>query len=195
MGKIFYIMGKSSSGKDPIFKRLRDDDSLQMQTIVPYTTRPVRDGETEGVEYHFVEETDLCEFEENGQLIEQRSYDTFHGVWKYFTVNDGQINLTKYDYIVIGTLDSFLKTREFFGEEKVVPIMIELDDGIRLQRALDREKEQLEPKYQELCRRFLADEEDFSDDKKETAYIQKVFHNDDLDKCLREIRSYIQSFQ
>ena len=195
MGKIFYIMGKSSSGKDTIFKRLRDDDSLQMQTIVPYTTRPVRDGETEGVEYHFVEETDLCGFIKNGQLIEQRSYDTFHGVWKYFTVNDGQINLTKYDYIVIGTLDSFLKTREFFGEEKVVPIMIELDDGIRLQRALDREKEQLEPKYQELCRRFLADEEDFSDDKKETAHIQKVFYNDDLEKCLREIRSYIQSSQ
>ena len=103
MGKIFYIMGKSSSGKDTIFKRLRDDDSLQLQTIVPYTTRPVRDGETEGVEYHFVQETDLCGFEENGQLIEQRSYDTFHGVWKYFTVNDGQINLTKYDYIVIDT--------------------------------------------------------------------------------------------
>ena len=73
--------------------------------------------------------------------------------------------------------------------------MIELDDGIRLQRALDREKEQLEPKYQELCRRFLADEEDFSDDKKETAHIQKVFYNDDLEKCLREIRSYIQSSQ
>ena len=54
MGKIFCLMGKSSTGKDTIYKMLRDEKALQLQTIVPYTTRPIRAGETEGVEYHLL---------------------------------------------------------------------------------------------------------------------------------------------
>ena len=48
MGKIYYMMGKSSSGKDTLFR----DISQRMpglQTVVPYTTRPVREGERDGV--------------------------------------------------------------------------------------------------------------------------------------------------
>ena len=53
MGKIFYIMGKSSSGKDTIYSRLLQDSELGLSRIVLYTTRPMREGETEGKEYHF----------------------------------------------------------------------------------------------------------------------------------------------
>lgn len=51
MGKIFYVMGKSASGKDTIYKELRERIP-ELKTVVLYTTRPIRDGETEGVEYH-----------------------------------------------------------------------------------------------------------------------------------------------
>ena len=53
MGKIFYIMGKSASGKDTVYHRLCDDKSLGLHTVTLYTTRPRREGETDGVEYHF----------------------------------------------------------------------------------------------------------------------------------------------
>ena len=59
MGKIFCLMGKSSTGKDTIYKRLLEDQELGLQRIVPYTTRPIREGEQEGVEYHFVSEETL----------------------------------------------------------------------------------------------------------------------------------------
>ena len=191
MGKIVYLMGKSSTGKDTIYKHLTDNSKIKLHTIVPYTTRPIRAGETDGVEYFFTDEAGFLKLKEEGRLIEDRAYNTCLGLWRYFTVNDGQIDLEHKDYVIIGTLESYKKTKEFFGEEKMVPVMIELDDGVRLQRALDREKAQDIPKYNELCRRFLADAEDFSVDKIEAAGISKRFVNNDLQQCVEEIMVYL----
>ncbi len=191
MGKIVYLMGKSSTGKDTIYKHLMDNSRIKLHTIVPYTTRPIRAGETDGVEYFFTDEAGFLKLKEEGRLIEDRAYNTCLGLWRYFTVNDEQIDLEHKDYVIIGTLESYNKTKEFFGEEKIVPVMIELDDGVRLQRALDREKAQDTPKYHELCRRFLADAEDFSEDKIEAAGISKRFVNNDLQQCVEEIMVYL----
>ena len=192
MKKIYYLMGKSSSGKDTIYKLLLENKELCLHTIVPYTTRPIRAGETNGVEYHFVEEDDLKKIEESGKLIELRAYSTFHGVWKYFTVADDQIDLQLNAYLIIGTLESFIRIKEYYGDEYVVPLMIDLDDGVRLQRALDREKSQENPKYQEMCRRFLADAIDFSEEKIMDASITRLFNNDNLETCLSEIIQFIK---
>jgi len=194
MGKIYYIMGKSSSGKDTIYKKLLEEKMLELKTIVSYTTRPIRAGETNGIEYFFTNEQELFNFEKEGKLIEIRAYNTYHGIWKYFTVYDNQINLEKNNYLMIGTLESYLKTKDFFGEEKMIPIMIDLDDGIRLTRALNREMKQKTPKYEELCRRFLADSQDFSEGNIRKAHITKRFNNDELDRCLSEIIEHIKQF-
>lgn len=191
MGSIFYIMGKSSTGKDTIYKKLLERAGDTLRTIVMYTTRPVREGEQDGVEYFFVDDERMNELERQGRIIERRSYHTVHGIWHYFTVEDTQIDLEKYDYLIIGTLESYAGMRRYFGREKVIPILIELDDGIRLQRALDRERQQKPPCYRELCRRYLADEEDFSDEKLAEAEVEKRFYNNDLEQCLSEIQQYI----
>lgn len=194
MGKIYYLMGKSSSGKDTIFKELlkSDKENGELRTIVPYTTRPIRDGEMEGVEYHFTDEDGFAKLINSGKVIEHREYHTFYGIWRYFTVDDGQFALDQdVNYIMIGTLEAYRSMTAYFGSEMVKPIMIELDDGTRLQRALDREKRQEHPKYEEMCRRFLADSEDFSEEKMQAAGIRKRFLNDDLQRCLAEIRDYI----
>ena len=194
MGKIFYIMGKSSSGKDTIYKKLSERMS-ELQRIVPYTTRPIRDGEQEGVEYHFVGEDRLREMQEAGRVIEVRAYNTKCGVWTYFTADDGQIDLEKKDYLVIGTLESFQALKKYFGEEKIVPIYIEVDDGVRLSRALEREQREKEPRYEEMCRRFLADSADFSEENLRRAGIWKRFVNMELERCLEEIGAYIKDFR
>ena len=191
MGKIYYVMGKSSSGKDTIYKKLMEAYP-RFRTIVPYTTRPIREGERDGVEYFFVDGERLREMQEAGQVIEVRSYDTKCGVWTYFTADDGQISLETHDYLVIGTLVSYQALREYFGEEKMVPVYIEVEDGLRLARAVERERRQAEPKYAELCRRFLADAEDFSEENLARAGISRRFVNNDLDECLSEIEAYIR---
>ncbi len=193
MGKIFYIMGKSSSGKDTIFKRLTQE--LNYKTIILYTTRPIRDGETNGTEYYFVDELALADLEKKGRVIEVRAYNTKCGIWKYFTADDGQIDLENYDYIVIGTLQSYQAMCRYFGSNRIVPIYIEVEDGERLQRALHRERLQSDPKYSELCRRFLADEEDFSEENLREAGVTKRFQNTSVDECLDKIRRYIQGFE
>ena len=81
MGSIFCIVGKSSSGKDTIYKRLLENLSLHLKRIVPYTTRPIRAGEQEGVEYHFTTTERLSRLQEENSIIECRAYDTVYGVW------------------------------------------------------------------------------------------------------------------
>lgn len=191
MGKIFYILGKSSTGKDTIYKKVLKDSKLNLNSVVMYTTRPIRDGEVPDKTYHFVDEAKYAELNEKGMIIEARAYNTMHGLWRYFTVNDTKLDLETTDYLIIGVLQSYISTRDYFGEENVVPIYIEVDDGIRLQRALDREKKPENHKYIEMCRRFLADTEDFSEDKLEAAGITRRFINDNLNRCIAEICDYI----
>ncbi len=73
-----------------------------------------------------------------------------------------------------------------------MPVYIELDDGVRLQRALDRELGQEKPKYEEMCRRFLADSADFSEEKLAAAGIRDRFENTDLTKCLKAITKHLK---
>lgn len=190
MGKICYIMGKSSSGKDTIFKELVERLPA-IRTIIPYTTRPMRGEERNGAEYYFVNETKLEAMKEEGAVIEVREYHTKYGRWKYFTADDGQIDLKNYNYLVIGTLQSYEDMGQHFGADQLIPVYIEVEDGLRLERALHRELKQKEPKYTEMCRRFLADQEDFSDENLRGAGIEKRFLNKDINKCLIEIQNYL----
>lgn len=193
MGKIVHLMGKSSTGKDTIFKELLKRGTMDLGTIVPYTTRPIRAGETDGVEYFFTDEEKFQELKAAGKVIEDRTYHTVHGPWRYFTVDDGQIQLDCRNYIMIGTLEAYQKLQEYFRKERLLPVLITLDDGVRLQRALDRERRQESPKYEEMCRRFLSDSEDFSEEKIQKAGIVRRFENDDLNRCTREIEEYIET--
>lgn len=191
MGKIFSIIGKSSTGKDTIYKKILDKESNNLKRLILYTTRPIREGEINGVEYNFVDIDTLHQLENENKVIESRCYHTIHGDWYYFMVKDKQIDLDNNDYLIIGTIESYIKIRDYFGTNKVVPIYIDLDDGERLTRALNREKKQEKPKYEEMCRRFLADSQDFSLDKIKEAGISTFFENDNLEECIAKIEKYI----
>ena len=150
MGKIYCMMGKSSSGKDTLYQKVLER-LPQIHRVVPYTTRPIREGEQDGVEYHFVDDKQLAELETDGKIVELRAYNTVHGA------------------------------------EHLVPIYIEVEDGERLARALERERRQAVPKYKEMCRRFLADEEDFCEENLKRLGIDKRYRNTDMETCLNEI--------
>lgn len=194
MAKIFFMLGKSCSGKDTIFKKLKEDRELKLNTVTGYTTRPMREGEINGVEYFFVNNEELEALKNQGKVIECRDYNTVYGVWSYFTVDDGQINLEKGNYLYIGTLESYEQMVRYYGKEVVVPIYVEVETGERLTRAVNRERQQENPKYTELCRRFLADEEDFCEENIKKAGIQKRYENNSLERCIEEIVEDIRDF-
>lgn len=221
MGKIFVIMGKTSSGKDTISEHLlehwipKKTGQEKLKTVVTYTTRPMRPNETEGVQYFFVTQERLSELREQGKVIEERCYHTVHGPWFYFTVDDDQIDLENHNYLMTNTLagyemiDSYyskglseenkdtLLSKKCQEEQKnkiVVPIYIEADSKDRLLRYIHRESLQETPNYSEVCRRFLADEVDFAEEELQRLGITKRYYNRELETCCQEIEEDIEKW-
>ena len=196
MARLFYMIGKSSTGKDTIYREVISRTDLDLNPLVMYTTRPIRKGETDGKEYYFVDENVLNELEKEGRVIEKRAYHTIHGIWTYFTVDDEHADLNRKDYLAIGTLESYAQIRNYYGEKLVVPVYIQVEDGLRLERALKREKQQPVPKYEELCRRFLAEQADYAEEKLAKAGIDRRFSNDkDIMSCVEEVAAFIRAGQ
>ena len=189
MHYLFYIMGKSASGKDTLYKML-----LQMlpelRPLVLHTTRPQRAGEQEGREYFFLSAAQLAQMRREEQFIEERTYHTKHGDWTYCTAKNS-MDLSSGSYLGIGTLESYEKLRAYYGADKVIPVYIEVEDGLRLQRALKREQAQDTPHYAEMCRRFLTDTQDFSEENLRRAGILRRFENLEQTRCAGEIAAYI----
>lgn len=192
MPKLFLIMGKSASGKDTLYKDIVARFRGTLNTVVPYTTRPMRAGEEEGREYHFISEEQMRDMEASGKVIESRCYQTVYGPWYYLTADDGQIDLNHGSSILIVTLEAYARLREYFGAEAVVPLYIEVEDGLRLSRAVERERSQACPRYEELCRRFLADSKDFSEERLRELGITHRYQNDDYNRVLEELCKMIR---
>lgn len=191
MHHLFYLMGKSASGKDTIYQRLLEQ-LPQLRPMVLHTTRPQRAGEQEGKTYFFITNEQLAEMSAADRFIETRTYHTKKGDWTYCTAKDS-IDLSSGSYLGIGTPESYGRLREYYGAEHVIPIYIEVEDGLRLQRALDRERAQKTPNYAEMCRRFLTDSQDFSEENLANAGISRRFANLDLNDCLAEITAFISA--
>jgi guanylate kinase len=203
-------MGKSATGKDQVYHTLLEDPELSLKPMVLYTTRPMREGETNGCEYYFIDESEMNLLKKGGKIIESRCYRTVHGPWYYFTAADERIELQNSSYLTIGTVESFVKVRDYYKMQKefqgsladlsgncVIPLYIESDDGIRLEHAIKREKKQEHPDYRELCRRFLADSEDFSEEKLLAAGITgdfRIQNNTTKEELYQKAREYILQY-
>jgi len=192
MGYIFCIMGKSATGKDSLYKRILEASPAPLKSVITYTTRPIREGECDGTEYHFVSDERFEAMKASGCVIESRCYHTVFGDWYYFTADDGQITDGS-DYLLIMTLEGYASLCAYYGKDRVIPIYIEVEDGLRLERALGRERRQEKPAYAEMCRRFLADSEDFAEEKLAKLMITRRFENVDFEKCAGEITEFIAS--
>ena len=187
MGRIYYLLGKSATGKDTLYKEILKRRP-KLRTVTMYTTRPIREGETDGVEYFFTGREELERQLASGKVIESRTYQTIAGPWTYYTVDDGQFDVADDEScLMIGTLESYEKMCTYFEAGKMVPVYIEVLDGIRLLRAVKREENQKKPNYREVCRRYLADEKDFSEENLERLGITKRYQNTDMEMCLEEI--------
>ena len=187
MGRIYYLLGKSATGKDTLYKEILKRRP-KLRTVTMYTTRPIREGETDGVEYFFTDREELERKLASGKVIESSTYQTISGPWTYYTVDDGQFNVADDEScLMIGTLESYEKMCTYFEAGKMVPVYIEVPDGIRLLRAVKREENQKKPNYREVCRRYLADEKDFSEENLERLGITKRYQNTDMEICVEEI--------
>ena len=179
------MIGKSGSGKDTIYKEILKEADKHLVPVIPYTTRPRRADEIEGLNYHFVTEEQLACFQQQGRVMECRQYHTVQGIWSYFTL---QFDLEKdSDYILITTLEGVDNIVRQYGAEIVHVVYLYIDDKERLLRCIQRESQQSGPNYAEVCRRFLADQQDFSEEKlKRGVHVHSVNTNQPLSQCIQQ---------
>jgi guanylate kinase len=162
LNRIFCIVGKSGSGKDTIYNKIINQYKTKLIPVIPFTTRPKRADEKNGVNYFFVSKAQMNDYAKNNKIIEKRQYNTIQGVWDYFTL---KFDITdNNDYILITTLEGAHGIIKEYGSETVHIIYLYLDDKERLIRCINREAVQENPDYTEICRRFIADQHDFSDE-------------------------------
>lgn len=166
------LCGKSGSGKDTILKRLC---KRGFTPIVSLTSRPIREGETNGVEYNFVSRELFESLIRDDKLIEYRTYDTLVGgepdTW-YYGLEKAAVDLEN-DYVVILDLNGAKNFMEYFGRENCMCVYIDVLDGIRTGRAKQRGSFD----ETEWNRRMEADAEDFSMDKRKDV-VDKTVNND-----------------
>lgn len=187
--RIFCLIGKSGSGKDTIMNRIFEQRS-DLQRVVMSTTRPIRPGEVDGVNYNFVTDAQFRKSLLSGDVVEHRSYSTIHGLWTYFTTKSAFTG--DQDFLTTSTIDAVSSLREYFGEENVIVVNVVVDDGLRLQRALTRELNGGRG-FLEMCRRFLADSEDFNQVKLSTIANLKTVENIDIEQCVLEVNEIFNS--
>ena len=168
---IFVICGKSNSGKDTIMKNIMsifEFSKFNLHKLPIHTTRPIRLGEKNGVEYVFDTDSKYNEYLSQNKICEERSYKVNNDkVWHYYTLTD-DIEDGK-NYITINTLDGIRKFSEYFSSDNnkknprnICAIYIDCPDVELLTRAMNREIKSHNSDYKEMCRRFIADTEDFS---------------------------------
>ena len=150
---ILILCGKSGCGKDSIMKKLI---RFGFNPLISYTTRPKRDGEQDGKEYHFVSDSDFQSMIEKDELIEYRTYDTIFGKW-YYGLKKTKINQHK-NYIVILDLEGANSLKYYYGKENCFVCFIDVYDSIRTERA----KKRGSFNEDEWNRRMETDNKDFS---------------------------------
>lgn len=146
---IIALAGKAGAGKDTILRYLCDN--YDVHEVVSCTTRPMREGETNGVNYHFLT---VEEFAEKVMSMEMIEASEFNG-WFYGTditaLSEDKINVC---VLNPNGIDVLSECRDI----KIIPFLVDASDKTRLLRQLNREGD---PNVHEIIRRFKTDEEDF----------------------------------
>ena len=172
--KVVAIMGKAGSGKDTILRALVNKFPDRYNEIVSCTTRPPREGEQEGTNYHFLTIEQFTEKVLNGDMLEATEFNNWHYGTALSSLSKDKINVGVFNPQGIRCL----------MEDKLVDLTtyyVRTSDKERLIRQLNREEN---PDIKEIIRRFSTDEQDF-EDLEDIDY--QVIKNQDAGDLLRAI--------
>lgn len=162
MFKMVVIVSPSSAGKDKILKELIDRNFVQ--PIISTTSRPMRQGETQGIEYNFVDEETAISMLDSDDFIEHRLYTVQNGSTWIYGVEKGSFNVSEdITYCVILDFQGLKQMKEYLTElgyeKSLVSIYIDVSLQERLRRSLSREGTISDIQCLEICRRALDDNE------------------------------------
>lgn len=177
--KLILLLGASGTGKSTLEGIL--EKRLGFKRVISHTTRPIREGETQGMTYHFIDDVAFEVYKQQGAFLETTSYNN----WQY-GINKHDVDLSKDSYIAVIEPYGYRQLVESLGKENIISILITVDGKERLLRALNREEH---PNCREICRRYIADLDLFEGIEKE---VDGIIENDkDINKTLNKIIEFI----
>lgn len=152
--KTLVLLGRSGVGKDSIRDELVNNH--QFNSILSYTTRPMRENEKQGVSYYYVSDEIF-----NGiEFIEQTAYTVYNGeIWRYGTRKSDMLNdISK--KIVILNPEGVRNIARQIGRENLYVIEIVSPINLIEKRLIERGDN-----INEIKRRIQCDDVDFKDSK------------------------------
>ena len=191
--KILVLVGCSASGKDTVMNWLVRE--FEVKPVISYTTRPIRDCEQDGREYHFVTEEEFERMKNNGEFVETRAYNTVNGNWYYGLPKNGIDLEDDNNYITILDFDGLLELeiwlRSIGQVDKLTSVYIDVTEQNRLIRSLNREQNMTKKQVEEVIRRYYNDNANVVPAK---VYCDLVFPNntyEEFDDLLTYIDEYV----
>lgn len=169
-GKIHVLLGKTLSGKTTISNILEKDHGIGR--VVSFTTRPKRENEIDGVDYHFYEDVQVYSLIAGNNALALRSYQPHHSFgpypW-YYGINKKDIDLST-DVFIITDFEGLKRVEEEFGKDKVVSHYLDITHKEQIKRLDTRGKELTDEQY----RRIESDDKDFNGTKEYVDHVHVV---------------------
>lgn len=172
MYKILAIYGPSGSGKNFVMDKLLEELPNLTNRIIPFTTRPKRENEQDGIDYYFEKAINILR--NRNSILTLSDYEVANGeIWFYGTsITELKENELNVGIFTPKEIENLIENEEL----EVTPLFISSSDRIRLLRGLNRESK---VNCKELCRRFLQDNKDFAN----VSFVnQLILENDYIDK-------------
>lgn len=193
--KLILLIGCMASGKDTILKEMINEGYAE--PVISHTSRPMRKGEKDGIEYHFVSAEEMLKMKENNEFIEFKSYKAANNEEWYYGVNKNSLEkgLSK-NYILIVDITGMRQIKEYFKDDKnmeITTIFLDVDKETRRKRAIRRDDMTLE-KVKEIERRLKADDKEVYPFKEECDLILQNTNEEDFNYSCMKLAFILSDF-
>lgn len=173
--KFVALVGASATGKSTVERILQED--YGHNRCVSITTRPMRDYERDGVDYHFLTVADIDQLEEEGLLAERTCFNGWHYGLTVAEIEEGGV--------VVIEPNGLRQIIEKVGRENVFVVYLTYPDKERLIRSLVARNDS---DVDEVIRRFQADKKDMQG-MEDVADI--IIRNEDSHKTAKMIHAIV----
>lgn len=174
---IFILVGSSGSGKTTIGEQFFG----KHREIISFTTRDIRSGERDGIDYFFLTEEEALDKIRTNQVVEYTIYDSnYYGLLK--DEFDKKSNTNCY---AILDYSGYLNVKKEYPEE-TIGIFVDIDKELVLQRMLARGDSK------EAIKKRLAIFD--LEQKNKTKLEHIVINNGDLKKTLKSFKKVVDKY-
>ena len=176
------IIGRSGSGKTSVANELANN--FGYEKLITDTTRPMRSGEKDKVDYNFKTQEEFDKLKYEGYYGESVTYNASFGTCSYGSKKEYYEGDKDNAIIILNPIGFYkIKNNKELDDKHFTSIYLKVpDEDLLLTRLIDRDDDP-----EEIKRRWLADSEDFKDIEKEVDYIVEVTKGKKIKTLAKEI--------